>query len=178
MSEERVLQTYTIGERYPGTIARLAPGEEGLLFDFSDTGAVIIAVYKNPSPREIRNFGAGPVRFGLLEFEGVIFVLAKFGTEQWIDLPYFVDLMPHFETSDIPDKVGYVVQVVLIDTDSFVIRAIRLTVMSTAMSRRFNELVERQRGTMPKDFQGAVDQIYADFTTEQLVALGTIFEND
>jgi hypothetical protein len=176
--EERVLQTYTVGERYPGTIARLAPGGEGLLFDFSDTGAAIIAAYKNPSNREIYNFGAGPVRFGILEMQGIIFVLVKFGSEQWVDLPYFVDLMPHFETSDIPYHVGYLVQVVLIDADSFVIRAMRLTSMPTAMSRRFNELVEKQRGTMPEDFQGVVDQVYKDFTTEHLVALGEIFYDD
>jgi hypothetical protein len=175
MSEERILQKYAVGEKYPGTIARLAPGAEGLLFDFSDTGAAIIAAYHNPSNREIWNFGSNPVRFGLLEFEGIIFVLAKFGTEAWVDLPYFVDLMPHFETSDIPDKVGYLVQVVLIDADSFIIQAMRLTVMPTAMSRKFNVLVERQRGTMPEDFQAVVDQVYKDFTTEHLVALGEIY---
>ncbi|MFZ2497835.1 hypothetical protein [Methanosarcina sp.] len=178
MSEERILQKYAVGEMYPGTIARLAPGAEGLLFDFSDTGAMIIAAYKNPTDREIWNFGSKPIKFGLLEMQGIIFILAKVGTEAWVDLPYFVDLMPHFETSDIPDMVGYLVQVVLIDADSFIIKAMRLTSMPTAMSRRFNELVEKQRGTMPEDFQGVVDQVYKDFTTEHLVALGEIFYDD
>ncbi len=72
---------------------------------------MIIAAYKNPTDREIWNFGSNPIKFGLLEMQGIIFILAKVGTEAWVDLPYFVDLMPHFETSDIPDRVGYLVQV-------------------------------------------------------------------
>ena len=50
--------------------------------------------------------------------------------------------------------------------------------MPTVMSRRFNELIEKQRGTMPDNFQEYIDQIYSDFTTEQLVALGMIYKND
>lgn len=176
--DERVLQKYTVGEPFPGTIARLAPGAEGLLFDFSDTGGTIIIAYNNPSPREIHNFGSRSVRLGLLEREGVIFILAKFGTEAWVDLPYYADLSPFYKINDIPDGVEYIVQVILVDARDFIVKAMQIIVMPTAMSRKFNELVEKQRGTMPDGFQAVVDQIYMDFKTEHLVALGEIFDND
>lgn len=113
--------------------------EDGCVFDISDSGAVLYVYYGSPSSEEIKNFSAGSVleaRYVVLD--GEIYLLFKFGSEEWMDLPY----NPHLsrQLTKLPviqdSASGLGLTIILADTHDGVVKVLRFVALANDFSKR------------------------------------------
>lgn len=153
------------------------PFQEGLkqihevtVFDFNQTGGFLKIVFDSPLDSEIKEIKQGKIKLGLLEKEGIIFFLIKFGGLSWMDVPYYVGLSQPYELEELTDEnKGYVVQIVLIDGMTGIVKALNLIGLTHGMSKLFKELVEKQREAQIKDYYAVLSQIYSRYRTDDLL---------
>ena len=78
----------------------------------------------------------------------------------WI---YHVDLSESFDLTELTDEnKDYSLQIVLIDGMTGIVHAPKLIVLPYTMSKRFKELVEKQRKTQIQDFDTVLNKIYSE----------------
>ena len=140
--------------------------EDTAFFDFTaQMGAVIKIFYENPSADEIKQVRKEKVRFGLFYENGVIFMLAKFGDFEWMDMPFNINLYA-------PDLVGipedwtpglrFSVMVVFINRATGKQVGVRGVTLSPHFSEILVTLVRRQMAqpvSSEKHFE-AIDSVY------------------
>ena len=61
---------------------------DGTVFDISDAGGLILVKMRNPREEEIKNHTVGDVQIRAALMGPVIMMTAKFGSEEWCDMPY------------------------------------------------------------------------------------------
>lgn len=121
--------------------------EDGCVFDISDSGAVLYVYYDSPSSEEIKNFSAGSVlevRYVVLDEE--IYLLFKFGSEEWMDLPY----NPHLsrQLTKLPviqdSASGLGLTIILADTNDGIVKVLRFVALASDFSKRLmGDVLER-----------------------------------
>ena len=143
--------------------------------EVSDSGIDVYVLMRKPSKSEIKQISAGSeFKLKLLEMEGVIFFLLKFGDLDWSDAPYNVHLgkgQPHLK--DVPDGSGYAVRIYLIDTLSGELMRQRFTGLDTCTSRELKEMVGRQNA-LPfnkTEYAVAINNIYGMYSTMDLLEI-------
>jgi hypothetical protein len=67
---------------------------EGAVFDYDECGPRLRIFYPDPTQREIQDVRTGVCKFKLITIGSVIFILSKFGNENWMDAPYSIHLVP------------------------------------------------------------------------------------
>jgi hypothetical protein len=165
---------YRVGEPLPGT--RELPYNSAI-FDFSTEGGTLYIAYERPTEIEIMNFRKGKASLGLVEVNGIIFILAKYGDQDWLDVPYHVNFSREFKLPLLEDAtLGYPILTIFLDSKDRVIKAIRLFAMPHEMSLNFNIMVEKQRNTSIEDFDAMLDMIYKEYTTADLVKKAKIYK--
>jgi hypothetical protein len=66
-------------------------------------------------------------------------------------------------------KTGYVVQIVLIDGMTGLVKVLKLIELPHSMSVRLKELIEKQSKTQIRDYDMALSQIYSRYQTFDLL---------
>jgi len=160
-----------IGKLLKGT----HPLNDQTIFDFNRSGGLLIIIFRDPTETEIKNISEGQIRLGLLEKDGIIFMLSKFGRLNWMDSPYHVDLSNIGEFPEATEGHGYLMQVVLVDRRDQTIKKTRIVAMPTEMSKKFKAMVEKQHHTLTPDYNLKVGRIMKKYSTNRLVKLAELY---
>jgi hypothetical protein len=90
---------------------------------------------------------------------------------------YNVGLSKFYDLEDLTDeKMGYAFQIVLIDGITGIVKALKLVELPHEMSKRFKELVEKQKKSRIRDSKTVLSRIYSKYETEALVEEAEIFD--
>lgn len=146
--------------------------EEGVVFDMDNTGAVMLVFFKAPSKEEIAQFASG-VQFEIrvTDLYDVIVMTTKIGTLHWMDAPYTPHLSNNLGTLQYATQgQGLALTLVLVDTVTGKIKALRVIGLSTQFTNKFVELVE-QKLRKPFDdriYHNNVNMIIAKYSTDTI----------
>lgn len=165
-----------------GKIAVGEPYEEGIkalpeqvAFTFNSSGGLLLYIFHNPTPAEIKDVKKGNIKLGILEKAGQMYILSKFGDLRWEDASFHVRLTKPFRIEGIEhDNEGYLLQIVLIDASNGIVKVIRAVSMPNNMSKILYQLIEKQKENSTEEYDigvhnQIVSQIYANFSTVDLV---------
>jgi hypothetical protein len=162
---------YEVGKKYREGVAYMP---ESLIFDFLEEGGLLRLVHAGPTDEEIQEIGKGKADFRLVEIQGIIFILAKFGDLPWMYAPYHVDLSAAYTLEKPMDGKGYAIYIILLDTNG-IVKVIRRMRLSTRLSVRFAEMVEKQRGTLPRNYEALARLIKSQYTIKDMLGMSTTY---
>jgi len=161
-----------VGKPFPGT-AFIQP--DSVVFEFSDSGGFLRMAWQDPNTSEMQQFTKGEISLGLVELDGIIFFLVKFGTLAWMDAPYHVNFSKEYDLMDLSDPfLGYAIQVVLLNSRDRRVKMIKLLGMPHELSKYFNELVTKQRNESTENYDVRLQRIYQKYTTDDLAKMGKV----
>lgn len=153
-------------------IEKLKGMPEEIKFDIADDGATLLILFKNPTKKEIEEIKAGELKFGMFIKENIIFILSKFGSMPWMDAPYHVKLSKNLtRLENIKDGEGYSCTIILTDTATGEIKALRFISFGTEYSRRLKKNVETQQneGSDLIRYNKKLDGIMFNYSTKDMV---------
>lgn len=164
-----IFQMLKVGEVYPQYIG--VP--DGIKCNINDGGVRICITMPHPSENELKQLSSNAdIQFKVLKMRGFIFLLAKFGSLQWMDAPYNAYLtanltqLPYFK-----DGTGYSTTIEVYDTLSGQLCSLRHTVLPTEMSRQLVSYIKEQlQEPLDRNTLGIqLSQIYNAYSTKELV---------
>lgn len=161
------MRALEVGKPYQEGLNRI---HEGIVFDFTQEGCFLRIVFDSPLDSEINEMKEGQIKLGILEKNNIIFLFIKFGRLAWMDAPHNVAFFQPFKLMELTDgKTGYVVQIVLIDGMTGLVKVLKLIELPHSMSVRLKELIEKQSKTQIRDYDMALSQIYSRYQTFDLL---------
>lgn len=120
---------------------------DGCLFDMTPNGPVLFVCFRNPTEQELFNFGVESpldIRYTVLNDE--IFMLFKFGEENWCDAPYTPFESPGTDFDQIPEgDFGLLLTVVLADTEDGTVKLMRVVGLENRFSRSLIDAINTRR---------------------------------
>ncbi|HRC81221.1 MAG TPA: hypothetical protein PLF27_07530 [Sedimentibacter sp.] len=145
--------------------------QEGIRFDFHQSGPILYLYFSRPKEKEIESIKSGKFDFGFYFKDEIIFILAKFQGMPWMDAPYSVHQSQPFTFQDIQDGKGFGLTTLLTDADTGILKVIRYSGLSTIFSKRFKDAIDTQKN-MPFDkeiYCKKINAIYGNYKTKDLV---------
>jgi hypothetical protein len=157
---------------------------EGCHFNLDNSGANLILSYNQPTNTELHNFKLGKLKIGIYTHHhkdyNHIFLLFKFGTENWIDTPYSFHLslqaQPDFILNPINDNTtGYSLIIFLIDSTSGILKTMRLVTIPNVISQELYNQIQLQRVQIfdKLQYDKMLNNIYNKYSTNHLVNYST-----
>lgn len=147
---------------------------DGYIMEYNEVcGLVLYLFFRNPLPQEEMQIKAEtPFKITFTDYGGVGFFCVKFGSLPWGDCafsPNLYQVPPRFEFLE--DGCGYALNVVLIDTTTGTIKALRQIGLGTVFSRMFRDWCEEslRREMNQSLYHRIVNDCYKEYDTEQLV---------
>ena len=137
------MKIYEVGKSYP----ELKTGNDVAKTDMGDSGLVAHIGFFQPTAKEKRNFNRRELlQVRLARMMGITFLLYRFGTLNWIDTPFNVNLAKRLTAiPDIPDGMGLLLTVLFFDTFSGKMISIRNVALPTDFSRKLTEIMKEDR---------------------------------
>ncbi len=133
---------------------RLYPGQgtypEGIRFEYTQSGPILIIAFRNPKPVEIEAVRIGKLEMAMYESGSVIFVLVKIkGLGRWMDAPFSIRLYDEkgisFNCSEpIKEGRGLAIHIILVDAGTGVVKTQRLIGTSTEFARGLRAAIMKQ----------------------------------
>jgi len=162
------MHKYEVGQLFRPGIIRY---NEETHFDFLQNGAVLTLFFDRPTPQEIEDVRSGRFEIGFCEKSGIIFMLFRFGSGQYMDAPYNVHLSRPFTFEDPEPGMGYGLTVFLVDAATGILQAIRYVGLSRDFSNRFQKVVERQKEEPfnRAEYDAKLNYIYRNYSTRDLL---------
>jgi len=163
--DDEPLSTYRVGALYiPGQ--RSWP--EGAEYNFRANSHELRLFWHDPSPREVESVRAGRARFALAVHGPIVFFLYTFEPAlPWSDAPFTVWMVPSDQrTLPAPTQLAEphaILQVVLVDADTGVVRALRVTTFSPSFTAALHLAIRAQHeaGWPGQDaYDRALDEVY------------------
>lgn len=148
---------------------------EGTLFDVTDSGINFIAFYDRPTSKEKEAFKKGSIQYGFAEIDNVLMMLFRFGSQQWMDVPYNVQLsknLTHLE--QVGQGEGFALHIYLVDAATGILKVQRLVGLDSGFSRVFREEIIKQSKADLSDYKSILEGIFNTYKTEDLVALAKV----
>lgn len=152
-------------------------GNEGIKFDITDQGANLIIKFNNPSESEIENIKKGNVKVALYSENDVILFLIKFGSEQWMDAPYNINLSKHLNKLEkINFGEGLALNIYFSNSINGELKVIRTLGLPTLFSKQLFDKVEKQKEIPFTQFtyDSNINKLYR-FSTKQLVDYSRVY---
>ena len=152
--------------------------QEGIKFDFNQSGGALYIMYDRPTPKEIEEIRRGKLQLGILEKSDIIFLLFKFGSLPWMDAPYSCHLSEPYVFDKVEEGTGYGMTVFLIDASTGILKVIRQIGWPSKMSRLFTDYVIEQQ-SKPFDnmmYFRTVDSVYNNYSTNDMVRMAETFK--
>ena len=161
--------------RVSGTYKGMSGKDEGTCFEIVESGPVWIFYYDSPTEEEINDVSAGSsFEIRSLIMDGVLWVLAKCGTQEWAEAPYNPHLSRAPELQPVSGHAdGYALTILLIDRLTDTIKSIRVIGLGNRFSRQlYSDINELKAAPFsPSGYQAAISKAQARYTTAQLVRL-------
>jgi hypothetical protein len=139
------------GQVFPGWSG---PRPEGPRLEIDSSGMLLINVFQQPTPREVRGYRTGKARFGLVRGgRHTLFLMydIEFATRSWSDTPFALGLVAP-DRRDLPERgptEGWFMLTVLVDADTGICHALRGISLTPSFSEVFDRLVAEQRAALP-----------------------------
>lgn len=151
--------------------------QEGVKFDFTQSGPVLFLFFNRPTQKEIESIKTGKFEYGMYVKDEVIFLLFKFQGLEWIDTPYTVHLSKQFEFEEVERGKGFALNIFLIDAATGILEVIRLCGLSTKFSIEFQNAVQNQCNTSfdKITYEKKINMVYGNYATSDLVQRSTIY---
>ena len=139
----------------------------------TDAGLHIRIHMSNPTENELLQLSSkADIQFKLLKTRGIIFILVKFGSLQWMDAPYNVNLarnlsrLPSFE-----DGTGFFTSIEVYDTSSGKLCLQRNVSLPVEMSKQLVSYMEEQLKEPFSMYKMAVQlhKMYETYSTKELL---------
>lgn len=142
-------------------------GPDGVIFDMTDSGGVLVIRMSRPTASEKKAFKSGiSIRYCIVD--QIIFVLVRMGTMQWMDAPYYRGLSRNFTRIEMPtDGHGLAIQVLFVDGLNGVLVGQKLVSPDTNTSRGLMTASIMQP-PIP-DYDRRLLSVMSRYTTDQLV---------
>ena len=156
------MYVYEVGKRV------MSPGYDGVIFDVTDDGAVLIIRMGAPTSKEKQAFKSGlSLRYTVVD--GIIFILTRMGIMQWMDAPYYVGLSRGLSHCfELPKNgEGLAVHALLIDGDTGILVAQKMIGLTTDGSLKLIKTIEDQE--IISDYDTRLQKVYAQYTTDDMV---------
>ena len=164
------MQILAVGQEYDPLIREWP---EGCHYNFDSGGHWLHYFYRNPLEIEIASIQRGPVQFGLYIHKPVIFLLHQFGYMPWNDAPYSVRLVSqeYRRVPELADGEHAFLRVVLIDTATGIVAALRALTFSSEFTRKLHGEIRRQSEGpwSPGRHDEIIQSVYSRFTANDLV---------
>jgi hypothetical protein len=149
------MQLFVIGEPY---IPELGAGEplpqEGAEYYCNLTGHHLRLQFRHVTAAEIAFVSEGKGDFGVVDYDGVVYLLYRFGKAiPWNNAPFCYHLVPEEERWLPPDPKpgeGAWLQIHLVDAATNILEAMRALTFSTEFTRILHRLI-REQATRPFD---------------------------
>jgi len=159
------------GKPFPYTI----PGSEQITIEMDDGGLSLLLCYDRPTIIETEEIRVGTLTMALTTMKGIIFFLAKFGGQPWIDLPYNVHLSRRLtELQEPAVGTGYLLSVVMVDIASGLVKVIRAVDLPHNYSVKvYGEILKQQ--AMPLfQYDRTLNSVYMQYRPKDLLEYAII----
>lgn len=148
--------------------------EDGCVFDISDAGAVLYIYYNSPTPAEVKDFSAGsPLEVRYVVLGGELYLLFKFGGQDWMDVPYNPHLSRGLTKLELPQggTEGLSLTVILADTSDGTVKVLRLVGLGNRFSKSLvGAILERaQKPFDPSAYNASIASVYGRYDTKQML---------
>jgi hypothetical protein len=169
-SKETIMNILAIGQPCDPSISCWP---EGCHYNYDISGHLLHYLFSNPSTIEVSSVQRGKARFGLYIQGPVIFLLHQFGEMLWNDAPYSWWLVSQ-ETRKLPevgDHLHALLKVVLVDSTSGLVAALRALTFSSAFTNRLHEAIRAQseHHWSQSEHDSVIREVYSRFSTEDLL---------
>lgn len=156
--------------------------QEGVRFEYAESGPYLIFAFHNPSAKEIEAARKGRVDLALHETTPVLWLLHRIqGLERWSDCPFSIRIYDgmgqQFDWSEeIEEGQGLALSIVLVNADTGILLAQRLVGLSTKFSRELRAAILRQleRPFSKEEYAATINRIYANYSTQELLSWSTV----
>ncbi len=133
----------------------------------------------NPSSKSIEAFRHGAMHIGLHFEQGVIFFLFRIaGTWAWSDQAFSIHLVSEKDRGPgEPTENKFVpLTVVLVDSNTGRVAALRLVTMSPRFTKTFHDLIDRQRASPfdPETHRKTIAALYAKYRNSKTLAAAAL----
>ena len=135
-------------------------------FQLSDSGATLTLLYTKPTAKDKRDFKS-PLQLKITIVDEIIFILARFGTAQWIDMPFERSKALFTSLPALKENEGICIHCMLADADTGILLAQRIVGAEYDFSSKLINAVSNQP-SIP-DFDSRLNRIYAKYSTVALL---------
>lgn len=145
---------------------------DGATFDFGVGGPTLRVLFAGPSQEEVVDIRRGRCEFALVPLGPVLFLLSKFGAQEWMDSPHSIQMLPPSERR-LPEefRVGlrYGLTVQVVDTCTQLQHGARFVTFGADFSARLHSEVQKQLHTplSRTAYESAVAEAYRRFPTPE-----------
>lgn len=149
----------------------IPPCGDGVRFDLTSGGAVLMIQMGKPTSKEKNDFKNGVPQFSLTVVDDIIFFLCRFGTGPWMEAPYNRYLSKPFDLS-VPQNAneGIGIHAMLIDASTGVLVAQKIIGLEHSLSVKLLEAVAVQP-EIP-DYDRRLQRVFATMSTQQILEVG------
>lgn len=158
---------YSIGKKYDEFISLRQT--EKLFFD--GKSAEIILLKKNLTEDFIKQIENDEVFFQIFLKEGVIFLLIKFDTLNWIDIPFVAQTIIGKPALPSYTNHGYACHIILADAMSGKVRVNRLEAFSHGLSKALFWAAKEQIENPPQNIERKINKVHACFSSAEMARL-------
>lgn len=142
---------------------------EGISVTNQDGSLVIMITIKNPTADEIKSIQHGSFDFGVVVIDNLPIATMRFDDKQWMDT--LISSSEFYQSVDFEDDYGYATNIILADTETGVVHAMRCVGLSTEISRTIDEYLVVSNFAHANELIMKVFAIQNKYTTDDLVAM-------
>ena len=139
------------------------------LMRFEENRAMIFIFQKSPNERTVEEFTNTEPFFQIYTKNNIIFLLIKFKTLDWIDVPYI------FEDADIKEIeneiTGYGCSLFFADINTGKLVAQRHLCLSNGLSKALYFAIQKQKNHLPNNIIQKINSIRASFHPNEIARL-------
>jgi len=91
---------------------------------------------------ELMDYKNGDIKLGLFLENDVLFILIKFGAQEWCDLPFEPRMYPSFSMGELEEGEGYAFLLLLAEVQSGILKNIRMFSLGHEFSNKLKSIIE------------------------------------
>lgn len=148
-----------------------SPSDDEVIFEMTDGGGILLIKFGSPSAAEKRAVKNGSAQFKLIEVDGIIFFLSRFGTMNWMDAPFHRDLAKEYVRPN--EGEGLSLHIMLVDARTGILAAQRIIGLQTAFSNALLDMIEEQPA-IDAAYNLTISKIHGKYTTNDLVEMSSV----
>lgn len=147
---------------------------EGAIFEYTETGPILILAFNNPTDKEIEGAKSGTIEMAYYESRPVLFVCVKIqGCGGWLDAPFSIRLYENkiFDWSEeISEGTGLAIQIILLDARTGIVKSQRLIGAATDFSRGLRAAITRQyeQPFSREAYNRQIDTVYRNYSSDDI----------